>query len=250
MVQDLTRQVIERKHVGECSTGGAAINICIDNLVSGKQEMSNFLRSEYDVDLASAEISVQESGHFGNILFFHRAKSRDLQVSIDLMHLDKACHRHLSWQRCEAHFDKLLRVEITMPVQGSRERSWDGGAGGIDSLPHVADIDTTCNFLDQHRCQALSTKFLVDAQEVDLSSLDCLTIQVHLDGNASDHTKELVVLSTANSDQPRGLAIGWAKGPSQEGDRVVKAEHGIIILDVILHKQVIDFLGDIIIHQV
>lgn len=202
MVQDLTRQVIERKHVGECSTGGATINICIDNLVSGEQEMSNFLRSEYDVDLASAEVSVQESCHFGNILFFHRAKSRDLQVSINLMHLDKACHRHLSWQRCEADLDELLRVEVTMPVQGSRERSWDGGAGGIDSLPHVTDIDTTCNFLDQHRCQALSTKFLVDAQEVDLSSLDCLTIQVHLDGNTSDHTKELVVLSTANSDQP------------------------------------------------
>ena len=89
--------------------------------------MSNFFFSEDDVDFASVKICIQEACHLRHISGLHGAEGRNLEFSIDLMHLDEARHRDLGGQGGEANLNKLLWVEVTMPVQGAREGCGDRG---------------------------------------------------------------------------------------------------------------------------
>ena len=67
--------------------------------------------------------------------------------------------------------NQLLGVETSVPVSGSGKWSWDCDSCGVDSLPDVALINTSCHFFDQDWCETLRSEILVDAKEVDLHKI-------------------------------------------------------------------------------
>ena len=73
-----------------------------------------------------------------------------------------------------------------MPVGSSGNRRRDQGSCSVNSLPDIASIDTTCDLLDEDRCQTLGSKALVYAEEVDFSTHDLPPIEHHRHWNSRD----------------------------------------------------------------
>ena len=48
----------------------------------------------------------------------------------------------------ESHILQLLRVQVTMRVLSSAQRSWQGSSRGIYRLPLVAQVDTSFDLSD------------------------------------------------------------------------------------------------------
>ena len=73
------------------------------------------------------------------------------------------------------------------------------------------------------------------AKEVDLGAHDLATVQHHLHWNASYEPEQLLAFAGTHTDDPTRISIRRHQSPSEEGDRVIEAEHGVVILDVILN---------------
>jgi len=79
------------------------------------------------------------------------------------------------------------------------------------------------------------------AQEVDLSHGNLLTTDNIMDGNAGNETKKLILLAASDTEQPLFVVAWGSQSPFKEGDGVVEAEHVVIIFNIVLSQQVIDF---------
>ena len=90
----------------------------------------------------------------------------------------------------------------------------------------------------------------MDAEEVDLGAHDLAPVQLHFDWDARDESEELLALASAHANNPVRVATWRHQGPPKEGNGVIEAEHGIVILDIILDKQVVNFLGHIIVVKI
>ena len=90
----------------------------------------------------------------------------------------------------------------------------------------------------------------MDAEEVDLGAHDLAPVQLHFDWDARDESEELLALAGAHANNPVRVATWRHQGPPKEGNGVIEAEHGIVILDIILDKQVVNFLGHIIVVKI
>ena len=130
-----------------------------------------------------------------------------------------------------------------MPVGSISDGGGNSNTGSVHCLPDVASIHTTGNLADEDWGQAVSSELFVDAEEVDFGHLYDLTFAAYFHGNARNEAVEGVLGTAADSDQPVGMLAGWEKGPAEEGHRVVKAEHSIIILHIISRQQIIQLFS-------
>lgn len=96
------------------------------------------------------------------------------------MHFDHRTHAHALGKVTEAHIDQLLRVQVSMPVSSASNRSREGLASGIDSLPDVPEVDSAGDLLNQNRRKSLLSEPLMSAKEVNLSHGDILTLNSHV----------------------------------------------------------------------
>ena len=88
------------------------------------------------------------------------------------------------------------------------------------------------------------------AEEVDLGAHDLTPVQLHFDRDARDESEELLALTCAHADNPVRVATWRHQGPPKEGNGVIEAEHGIVIFDIILDKQVVHFFSHIIVIKI
>ena len=75
-----------------------------------------------------------------------------------------------------------------MPVGSAGDRRRDQGSCSVNGLPDIASIDTTSDLLDEDRSETLCPEALVYAEEVDLSTHDLTSIELHRHWNARDAT--------------------------------------------------------------
>lgn len=95
----------------------------------------------------------------------------------------------------EAYLDKLLRVDGSVIVAALSNVSRKLNSGGVGSLPDIGAVDTTSNFADQDRCQALRSELLVHTKEVDFSHTHGTVIDMSSNGDTSDETHQKFVRS-------------------------------------------------------
>ena len=90
----------------------------------------------------------------------------------------------------------------------------------------------------------------MDAKEVDFSHVDWVTVDHHVDGDASDASIHLLLGTSTDADEPLSLISWHEEGPSEEIDSVVESEHCVVVFNVVHGQQGVHFLGDIIVFEV
>jgi len=137
-----------------------------------------------------------------------------------------------------------------VPVGGLGNWCGNDNTSSVDSLPHVAPVDSPGDLLDQHWCESFGPQRLMNAQEVDLGLDILLAVDNHVHGDSTNEAKQLVFLASPDTEEPV-LVIAWrSESPLQELDRVVKSEHIVIIFDVVLSQQVVHLLALLIVLDV
>ena len=128
-----------------------------------------------------------------------------------------------------------------MPVSGLWNRDWNKDTCCVYRLPYVEKIDSAGDLLNQNCRETFSSQALMHAQKVNLSHCDFLATDNIMDGDAWNETKKLIFFATSHAKQPV-LVVPWgSESPPKELDGVVEAEHVVIILNIILSQQLIDF---------
>ena len=128
------------------------------------------------------------------------------------MHLVELGLIHFRMLKREAHVDKLLWVQIAMPVGSSGEGRWKRGARSVDCLPNVFQVDAARHLTDKSWRQSLVSEFLMHAQKVYFGHLDPLSIQAHRDRNSSNESCELAL--AADTDDPFRVEARWVESPA------------------------------------
>lgn len=87
-------------------------------------------------------------------------------------------------------------------------------------------------------------KLLMHTEEVDFCHLNSFVVQLHHDRNTRDERVEalLVFISTSDTDNPLRLVARYVQCPSQESNRVVESELATVVFNVVVSKQLIEFL--------
>jgi len=137
-----------------------------------------------------------------------------------------------------------------MPVGRTGDRCWDQRTSSVNGLPDVAAVDTACNLFDKDGGEALRTKVLMHAEEVDLGAHNFATIEHHLHGDACNHAEQTALFASANTNKPSRVTVGREERPSKEVLRVVESEHGVGVFHVITNEKLVNFLKNLFVLQV
>lgn len=137
-----------------------------------------------------------------------------------------------------------------MEVAGSGDGLGDDNACCVDCLPGVGEVYSASDLLDQDWSQSLGSELLVNTQVVDFSHVDLLVIDHSLHRYPRDKSKEFLGLSCSHSNMPLLSVPRHQQSPSEELNGIVKSECVSLILHIVLHQQLVQFLYLLIILQV
>mmetsp|Transcript_88909 Transcript_88909/g.226248 ORF Transcript_88909/g.226248 Transcript_88909/m.226248 type:complete len:221 (+) Transcript_88909:788-1450(+) len=143
----------------------------------------------------------------------------------------------------ETNIDELLRVQRAVVVAALRNGPWEHDAGSVDRLPNVLLVHAPCDLLDQDGSQALAPQLFVDTQEVDLDHGDQVFIHLDARGDAGDESDQLTARLHAHAQVPMPQELGRLEGPPQEAHRIIKTEHAVVVLDIVLAQKHVDLLS-------
>mmetsp|Transcript_39085 Transcript_39085/g.70547 ORF Transcript_39085/g.70547 Transcript_39085/m.70547 type:complete len:300 (+) Transcript_39085:641-1540(+) len=129
-----------------------------------------------------------------------------------------------------------------MPVTTLGHWAGEHDACRVNCLPDALAIHSPSDLLDENWGEALRSKLLVNTQEVDLCHLARLVIHLHHRWNAGDETYELTSSLHSHTEMPLSQVLWWLQRPPKKLNRIVKAEHAVIVFDVIFTKQCVDLL--------
>jgi hypothetical protein len=85
---------------------------------------------------------------------------------------DKVSHCLVSGFVSKTNINRLLGVQVSVPISSSSKGCGQGGTSCVDSLPDVGQVDTTGNFLNKNRGQSMLAELFLHTKEVDLSHLN------------------------------------------------------------------------------
>lgn len=103
-----------------------------------------------------------------------------------------------------------------MPVDSRAEGCRQGGTRSVDSLPDIAHIHTSSDFLDQDGGETMLSELLVHTEEVDLGHNSGLSKSSDVHWNSTDETIESLLLASTDANVPLILVARRGQGPSQE----------------------------------
>jgi len=129
-----------------------------------------------------------------------------------------------------------------MPVSCLRNGHGNKDTCGIYSLPYVEKVHSAGHLLNQDCRETLRSQALVHAQEVNLGHGNFLATDNIMDRDTWNETKKLILLAASDTKQPLFVVAWGSQSPFKELDGVVEAEHVVVILNIVLSQQVIDFL--------
>ena len=131
-------------------------------------------------------------------------------------------------------------VGTGLPASSHRFRQ--DHASRVDSLEYSLDVDSPGDLSDEDWGQPLGSQLLVDTEEVNLHHLLLLVVHPDVGGDCGDETDQLVAFTDSDATVPF-LKEPWRfEGPGQELRAVVKPEHVVIVLHVVLVQQDVELL--------
>ena len=90
-------------------------------------------------------------------------------------------------------------------------------------------------------CHLVMTQLLVNTKEVDLDNSHFLLIYPHGSRDCSNKANQLLVTNTTDAQMPILAISRRLQGPQKERNRVVEAKHVIVVFNVILLQEIVDF---------
>lgn len=199
--------------------------------------MLNFSLSELLVKLELREIIIEEFMDSSNILFFHGTKSFDIGLFWESVELDNSSSGLVSTKTGEIDVNQFQWVKRSVVVSGLGNWGWDNNSSSIDGLPNIFSVNSSSDFLDQHRGKSIVSQLLINTQKVDLSHLSLiLLLKMHMNWDPSNESNQFSGFNKSNSQNPVFVVFWWSQCPSQKCWAIVKSEHIIFILDVILSQ--------------
>jgi hypothetical protein len=175
-----------------------------------------------------------------NVVSLHRSDAWDARLSWELLELQVSRHVGVRWDRRKSDFNELFGVETSVPVGGVCNRSRNCNTGSVHSLPDVVHVYSARDLFNEDGRQPFGSQVLVHAEEVYFSHSYGLSVANHVHGDPRNEAKQTLLLAAADSKEPLGLLAWRQERPSKERDAVVKAEHRVVVLDVVLRQQVVE----------
>ena len=186
------------------------------------------------------EVSEQLVNSF-HVRLYHRPHPFNLLLVWQFESLQIASQRRAGWQSAELHIYEFFGVQRSVPV--SRVADWRGKSDAcrVHCRPSVSEVDSSSDFLDQHRCEALGPQLLVHTKEVDFCHFNPLSIQLHSNRDAGDKAEKPLFFASTDTNKPFFWLTWRQKCPSQERDRVIKPKCLTLVLNIVLSEQVVQF---------
>mmetsp|Transcript_43179 Transcript_43179/g.94141 ORF Transcript_43179/g.94141 Transcript_43179/m.94141 type:complete len:237 (-) Transcript_43179:416-1126(-) len=173
----------------------------------------------------------------------HLAHACQLRSIGDLVEFDGSCHCHPRSKMRKSNLDQLLRIQRAVVVAALADRARQHHTSSVDRLPDVLLVYPSSDLLDQNWCQALRPQLLVHAEEIDLGHLYHGVIDLNVRGDPGDEADQFASSFHANPQMPFSKIAWRFQSPPQKCDGVVEAEHTVIVLNVVLAQEYVDFFG-------
>mmetsp|Transcript_1391 Transcript_1391/g.4568 ORF Transcript_1391/g.4568 Transcript_1391/m.4568 type:complete len:341 (-) Transcript_1391:502-1524(-) len=173
----------------------------------------------------------------GHVCGPERAEAARERLVRQLEHLDQPRHGVPRAKRREANINQLLRVQRAMPVLAKANRLWDDDAGRVRGLEDAGEVAAARDLADKHGRKALGAQLLVHAQEVHLARREPVAVDDDLGGRRADEGDELPARAHAHADVPLELVAGRHHRPLDERLGILKPEHGLRVLHVVLLEE-------------
>ena len=78
----------------------------------------------------------------------------------------------MGWYAAEADLHQFFGMEDPMGVTACSDGCGEYGAGGVDRLEDVGEVDAACDLLDEYWGEAFRAQILVNVEEVDLNHVN------------------------------------------------------------------------------
>lgn len=121
-----------------------------------------------------------------------------------------------------------------MPVVCFHERGGQSDTSSVNGLPHVVDVDSSRDFLNQHWSNSVLSHLFVDAQEIDFGHLDCFALTYHFHWDSRNESDKFVFLIVSDSEQPILFVARWVQSPFQKLGLVVESELSTVIFNIMI----------------
>ena len=217
-------------------------HIALNDVLLGYEPMQNIRRAEDGGQVELLQVVVEKAGDSLHVRGPELPDARGLGGVRQLVQLQMSLHGHVAGQVTELDFNQLLWIDGPVPIATGSHRLGEHHSSCVDCLENAIDVNTSCDLSDQHWCQPLSPQLLVDTEEVDLDYLLLLLIDPDVSGDCRDEAHQFVALAHPHSTMPLLEVARRLEGPGQELGAVVKPEHVVIILHVVLIEQHIELL--------
>ena len=129
---------------------------------------------------------------------------------------------YMGGRRKHHYLDEFLGIERAVVVSALGDGAGKHHTRSVDRLPSSLEIDSSSDFLDQHRREAFRAQLLVHTEKVDLCHICADSMDANLGRNGGDKGHQLMILRVPNTNDPV-LEVAWrSQRPLKEGLRVVK----------------------------
>ena len=204
--------------------------------------MLDLLHGEDLPHLEFGQVALQEALDGFDVAGSHAAEARRGGFGGDLVLGDHSRFGAAGGQGGETGIVQFEPVERAVEVATRADWFGEEDATGVDALVDAFEVAAAGDFFDEDGSEAFLAELLVDAEEVDFGGFEEDAPDVELDGYAKDAGDEFARFGRADADVPCRAPAGRFQCPAQERGRIVEAEHGLVVLDVVKCQKLVDFL--------
>ncbi|KAI6760826.1 hypothetical protein HG530_009686 [Fusarium avenaceum] len=158
------------------------------------------------------------------ILLFQRSQTLNGGVVRQRILANLVLRLAVGRERAETALVELLPVDSTVEVSTSADGLGKDDTGSVETLPDSVKVAASCDFLDEYGSETLASELFVNGKEINLGAGD-------------------YVFADTGSRKAHSL-------PSQDGRRIVEAEHSLIVFNVVLVEQLVHLLDLLLVGQV
>mmetsp|Transcript_2237 Transcript_2237/g.5085 ORF Transcript_2237/g.5085 Transcript_2237/m.5085 type:complete len:331 (+) Transcript_2237:1148-2140(+) len=216
----------------------------VDHGFAGKQPVGQFFLAKIAVQQEfGLQVVGQQCVHPVDVLrrHFYQIVLGGVGHPVQFYH---SRHGHPVTDASESDADQFLWVQGAMVVSRRCHGNRQHDPGRVDGLKDALQIDSARDFLDQHRRQSLRPEFFVNAQEIDFDHVQ-FRGSLHTNVGRDGRYKGDEFLARARSDSQQQV-VGVSRGrqcPFEKFVRIVETEQGVVVFDIVVCQQHVEFIA-------
>ena len=129
-----------------------------------------------------------------------------------------------------------------MIILSPRHRSGQQHSSRVHRLPHFPQISPPSHFLNQHGSQPVCAQLFMNTQKINLDHVNLLVSDLHSHRYPRHEPHQLLTLAYPDPQVQLRSKPRRSQGSFQKGNAVIKSEHIVIVLYVVLCQQLVDLL--------